>query len=170
MSLKILSANCRSLKSNERRKEVFDYLKEMNYDIYCLQETRFVSGTEKTVKTDWGGDCFFSCSGSESRGVAILFRKAFAAENIIFDEDEDGNYLLLEFTTEEKKRFLLCCIYGPCGNDKPSETFFEHLQKCIDEFDCENIIICGDFNATLNQKLDCKNYVNEHKPSTQLKH
>lgn len=166
MSLKILSANCRSLKSNERRKEVFDYLKEMNYDIYCLQETRFVSGTEKTVKTDWGGDCFFSCSGSESRGVAILFRKAFAAENIIFDEDEDGNYLLLEFTTEEKKRFLLCCIYGPCGNDKPSETFFEHLQKCIDEFDCENIIICGDFNATLNQKLDCKNYVNEHKPST----
>lgn len=94
MSLKILSANCRSLKSHEKRKEVFDYLKEKNYDIYCLQETRFVSGMEKTVEKDWGGDCFFSCSGSESRGVAILFRKAFAVENIIFDKDEDGNYLL----------------------------------------------------------------------------
>lgn len=101
MSLKILSANCRSLEGHEKRKEVFDYLKEMNYDIYCLQETRFVSDMEKTVKKDWGGDCFFSCSGSGSRGVAILFRKAFAVENI--KKDTDGNYLLLQFTTEEKK-------------------------------------------------------------------
>lgn len=165
MSLKILSANCRSLKGHERRKEVFDYLKEMNYDIYCLQETRFVSGIENTVKEDWGGgECVFSCSGSGSSGVAILFRNAFAAENI--KKDTNGNYLLLEFTTEEEKRFLLCCIYGPSGNDKPSADFFEHLQKRIDEYDCENIIVCGDFNATLNQKLDCKNYFNEHKPNT----
>lgn len=166
MSLKILSANCRSLNGRRKRENVFDYLKKLNYDIYCLQETRFVSGMEKTVEKDWGGDCFFSCSGSESRGVAILFRKAFAVEYKYELFEEDGNYFLLEFITEEKKRFLLGCIYGPSGNDKPSAEFFKNLQKCIDEFDCENIILCGDFNATLNQKLDCKCYVNDHKPET----
>lgn len=166
MSLKILSANCRSLNGRRKRENVFDYLKKLNYDIYCLQETRFVSGMEKTVEKDWGGDCFFSCSGSESRGVAILFRKAFAVENKHVLFEEDGNYFLLEFITEEKKRFLLGCIYGPSGNDKPSANFFRYLQKYIDQFDCENIILCGDFNATLNQKLDCKCYVNEHKPET----
>lgn len=36
--------------------------------------------------------------------------------------------------------------------------FFENLQEDINDFECKNIILCGDFNVGLNQNLDLKNY------------
>lgn len=56
----------------------------------------------------------------------------------------------------EKKWYLLCCIYAPSG--RVTSGFFENLQEDINDFECKNIILCGDFNVGLNQNLDLKNY------------
>lgn len=32
------------------------------------------------------------------------------------------------------------------------------MEKKVDEFCCENVILCGDFNVVLNLELDYKDY------------
>lgn len=78
LSLRILSLNCNGRRNKKKRKEVFDYLNQMNYDIYCLQETHFNKDLEETVKGEWDGTWFFDSLRNASGGVAILFRKAAA--------------------------------------------------------------------------------------------
>lgn len=153
MSLSILSLNCNGLRKKEKRKEVFRYLYRMNYDIYCLQETHFM-GIEKTVEKDWNGTWFFDSLTNKSGGVAILFRKAVAFVDV--KTVDKGRCLMIEFFTGEK-RCLLCCIYG-YNEDKPLEEFFNQVEKKVDEFCCENVILCGDFNQVLNPELDYKNH------------
>lgn len=153
MSLRILSLNCNGLRNKKKRKEVFDYLKNMNYDIYCLQETHFI-GMEETVNEEWDGTWFFHSLTNFSGGVAILFRKAavFGDKKTV----DEGRCLMIEFFTGNKW-YLLCCIYG-YNKDKP--VFYEEMKKAVDEFHCENVIICGDFNLVLNPKLDYENHNN----------
>lgn len=172
MSFRILSVNCNGLKTDQRREEVFDYLKQMDYDIYCLQETHFIDKKEETIKREWNGTWFFDNHTSQSRGVAILFRKAVSVKkleitNLENEEEIRGRCLMVEICTEKKKRYVLGCIYAPSAKDTPS--FFENLHKDINEFGCENIILCGDFNSVLNQDLDCINYRYEIKPKAREK-
>lgn len=153
MSLKILSVNCNGLKGEDKRKCVFNYLNKMNCDIYCLQETHFINNLEETIKREWNGTWFFSNYTNISSGVAILFTKAAAFGRKPYCDDK-GRCLIVEFCTE-KKWYLLCCIYG--YNEDRSD-FFENLWQKIDDFNCENIIICGDFNLVLEPKLDYENH------------
>lgn len=161
MSLSILSLNCNGLRNQEKREEVFDYLDHMDYDIYCLQETHFM-GIEETVKKEWNGTWFFDSLTNRSGGVAILFRKAAAI--IVEKKTVDvGRCLMIEFFTG-KKRCLLCCIYG-YNEDKPLEEFFKQVEKKVDEFCCENVILCGDFNQVLNPELDYKHHTKSKRNS-----
>lgn len=169
MSLKILSVNCRGLNGKKKRELVFDHLNKMNYDIYCLQETHFVTKLETNIKREWKGTWFFDNHTSQSRGVAILFRKKVFAkklkcENLKQVKDSEGRCLMIEFCGTEKKQYVLCCIYAPCDKDTPD--FFENLQDDINDLCCENIILCGDFNVVLNQNLDCIGYANENRPKS----
>ena len=79
--------------------------------------------------------------------------------------DSDGNYLLLELAIEDK-HILICCVYGP-NNDTP--TFYMKLQEHIDDFQTDNIIICGDFNLVLNPDIDYYNYKNVNNPNARQK-
>ena len=39
--LKILTYNVQGLGGISKRTDIFDFLKKLNFDIYCLQETHF---------------------------------------------------------------------------------------------------------------------------------
>lgn len=80
MSLKILSANCNGL-GDVKKQDLFPYLKNLSFDIYCLQDTRFSPKKENDIQKKWGGKCFFSslAASKASRGVAILLNENFAA-------------------------------------------------------------------------------------------
>lgn len=156
MSLKILSANCQGLGGINKRRDVLNHFKREKcmYDIYCLQDTHFTSKMQKDVKKMWHGKCFFSFFSSHSRGVAILFNKKFVGTVSREKTDPGGNYLMLELTVRGKN-FLLCSLYGP---NKDTPVFYETLQANIESFNCERVIICGDFNLVLNPELDYFNY------------
>ena len=79
----------------------------MNHNIYCLQDTHFTLETENDIRTLWGYDCFFSSYSSNSRGVAILFKNNFEFSVSKVKGDSDGNYIILEFTTEGKSYFYV---------------------------------------------------------------
>ena len=74
-SLKILSYNCRGLNNKRKRFDLLTLFKEKHADIVCLQETHFIEDIEKDIYSEWGGKCYFSHGKSNSKGVAILFKK-----------------------------------------------------------------------------------------------
>lgn len=159
MSLKILSVNCRGLHGDDKRINFFKCLKEMNYDIYCLQDTHFTTTLVDNIKKSWKGTWFFSCNSSTKRGVAIIFGKALKIFDVETKTDlENGNYVMVKFNTKIRKSILLCSVYGP-NEDNPS--FYNKLQENLKSFKCESVILCGDFNLVLNPDLEYENYVGQ---------
>ena len=66
--------NVRGLTDSTKRKDVFNWLKEKNYSIYCLQDIHVGEKNLGSFERDWGSMVITSVKSSESRGVAILFK------------------------------------------------------------------------------------------------
>ena len=61
-----------------------------------------------------------------------------------------------------KKQHILANIYGPNEN-KPQ--FYKNLKQKTDEFETENVIICGDWNLVLDPSLDTENCKTIYNPN-----
>lgn len=70
--------------------------------------------------------------------------------------DPSGRFILLKIETEDKT-YVLVNIYAP-DKDKITCNLFKNLHKTlqIENLDEENFICGGDFNCSLNPKLDKK--------------
>lgn len=152
--LSILSLNCRGLNDYKKRIDVFNFLKDQKHHIYCLQDTHFTKKQEKAIYAQWSGECLFSFSKSNARGVAILFNKNLEYEIHKKINDDIGNFIALDVTIE-KNRLTLVNLYGP-NNDNPD--FYEKVFETIDGLNNDKYIICGDFNLVLNPEIDYYNY------------
>lgn len=71
--LKIASVNVRGLGNSQKRRDVFNYLRDLNASLYLLQDTHFIPENEFMIKNEWGLEAIFASFSSNSRGVAILF-------------------------------------------------------------------------------------------------
>ena len=163
--IKIISVNCRGLGDFEKRKDVFNYLRKKNFYIYCLQDTHFIKENELRIRSEWGGNCEFSSFRSNSRGVCILFNNIFSYKIHRMNKDHYGNFITLDLSIDDH-RFTLVSLYGP-NNDNP--TFFNQILDIYNEFENQDIIICGDFNLVQNQELDTYNYLNTNNPNAKEK-
>ena len=63
--LKILTYNVQGLGGISKRTDIFDVLKNLNFDIYCLQETYFTETEKHLIRHLWNGECLFSNYTSE---------------------------------------------------------------------------------------------------------
>ena len=72
--INICSMNCRGLGNFKKRRDVFNYLREKDFSIICLQDTHFEKKTENQILAEWGYKAWFSSFLSNSRGVTILFK------------------------------------------------------------------------------------------------
>ena len=163
--IQIVSYNCRGLNSLEKRRDVLDYLKSKNCNIYCLQDTHFTEKDQQSVQNLWGGECVFNSFSSSQRGVAILFNKNFEYKILEMKKDQDGNLLGLNIKLEENK-ITLITVYGP-NTDSPD--FYNKVSEVIEDFKNESIIITGDYNLVQNQTLDTYNYQNVNNPKAKDK-
>lgn len=163
--VKILSVNCRGLNGNQKLADVFKYLKEKEYHIYCLQDTHFTKKQEKFIYSQWNGECYFSFSSSNSRGVAILFNKQFEHKVHKTHCDDVGNVLALDITIESQ-RITLVNLYGP-NTDNP--TFYENIFKVIEDIGNVSYMLCGDYNLVINPTLDYSNYKHVNNKKARLK-
>ena len=164
-SIKVLTVNCQGLGDISKRKDVFDYLKSKQCDIYCIQDTHFTCDIENHVRNSWGYESFFSSFASNSRGVALLFNNTFEFKVLKEKKDLNGNYLVLDICIG-KEKITLVTVYGP-NSDTPD--FFSQLMSNIEDFGNENFIICGDFNLVLDPHIDCCNYRNINNPNAREK-
>ena len=53
--LRVLSFNVRGMADRLKRREIFNYLRDQNPDIVCLQETHSNVKIEKIWRNEWGG-------------------------------------------------------------------------------------------------------------------
>ena len=82
--------------------------------------------------------------------MAILFKNDF---DFVLNKDyadPDGRFIILDIKTADLN-FTLVNLYTP-NEDDPH--FFQNVKNRILEFDCDNIILRGDFNLIKNAKLD----------------
>ena len=159
--LKILSMDCQGLGDQDKRKDVFHYLKQRKYSIYLLQDTHFTTKEENYIRSMWGFECFFDCFPSQSRGVAILLNNNFEYKLHRIKKGNDGNKIVLDITVQGR-RLTIANIYGP---NRDSPNFYKTLKEDIENFENEQVILGGDFNLTLNFDKDCMNYVRLNNPN-----
>ena len=68
----ICSFNCRGLGSFEKRRDVLNYLRRSQFNIFMLQDIHCKPENENNFRNTWGGDIKLAGFSNNSRGVAIL--------------------------------------------------------------------------------------------------
>ena len=111
-NLTIKSFNVNSIGRNPKRQDIFKFLNKKNADIQIIIDTHFSKEIEHLVKEEWGSRVYFSSFSSQSRGVAIFFKKDICVDVLKEKNDDSGNILslLIEF---DGKTILLSALYGP---------------------------------------------------------
>ena len=136
---------------------IFTHFKNSGDDIFFLQDLRADSKNklDKWLQK-WEGPSY-SAGKDKSSSIAILFRKNTQFEVNKISEDENGRFLLVNGTKDDKN-VTLCNIYAPSGPQKFKERklFFENLKDSISEFQPDNskLILGGDFNCATDVDLD----------------
>ena len=160
-NLKLVCFNVNSIGKNPKRRQVLHFLRKKNPDILITIDTRFSNEIENSVKTEWGGQVFFSSFDSQSRGVAIFIKNNLPIKILDTYKDTNGNVLciLVEY---ENKRIIIEGIYGPNGD---SPRFFEtETFSKIEIWNPHHSIFVGDYNLVLEQNLDTMNYQHINNP------
>ena len=156
--IKIGSMNVRGLTDRTKRQDVFNWLKEKKYSIFCLQDILIGEKNIPSFKNDWGAEVIMSIKSSDSRGVAVLFARNLDYKILEIEKDDSGNLLFVRLRLGDLE-FHLCVIYGP-NSDSPD--FYVNLKDRLMLKENIPLILCGDWNMVMDYKLDTRGYLKEN--------
>ena len=157
-ALRIGSLNVRGLGDSVKRKDVLDRIKDYNLSVLCLQDVHFKDDNIKLYEDEWGGRCIINAYTSESRGVAMMFKKDLELKVEDIEKDEKGNLLMVRALINGKS-MLIITLYGP---NKDTPTFYENIKHMISRHADLPVVVCGDWNLVLDQKKDTRGYKREN--------
>ena len=151
--LTICSLNVQGMRDVGKWKKLFKYLKNMNCDVFMLQETHTQAQDVELIQKQWHRECFFDHGDTNSRGVTILFNTRLAFTIMDKCESKEGRYLILQVAIKGHQLSLIN-IYAP-NTDSPE--FYVNVFKLMEGCDYVDKIVGGDFNLTLDPEKDRKN-------------
>ena len=125
--IKCYSLNVRGLRDNQKRREVFEFLKRKQYDVIFIQESHSSKGIEKLWKQEWGGDVSYSHYTSRARGSMTLFKKGTEVKNIYSDRNGRINVDAVGIGSEQ---YTCINIYAPT-NENEKVLFFNELSAVM---------------------------------------
>ena len=158
MECSIACLNVRGIRNREKRKDVLNFMRTLNYSIVCLTDTHISSELFDFVRAEWGGTCVFSPGTTHSRGVAVFFSNNIDFEIFGSEVDEQGNFVILDVDLGGNGRCTLLVLYGP-NEDNPG--FYRSVFSLIGNFANDNVIVVGDWNVTLNPAVDTAHYYSQ---------
>jgi len=164
-SVCICSLNARGLADSQKRSDVFQYLREKKYNIFCLQETHFTKQLENIVTSKWGYKVLFNSTASNAKGLAILINNNFEYELHNEYSDPEGDFMIADIGINQR-RILLVNIHSP---NKDTPSFYDRLKDEVMKLSHDNVVLVGDWNLILNTKLDLVNYKNINNPKSREK-
>ena len=162
--ISIYSQNARGLNCSQKRRDVFQHLRQKKYNIICLQDVHLENKMESYITSEWGFKVYLAGFKSNKRGVMILLKNNFEQEVYRVLKDPNGNYIILEIKIKDQM-ITLVNLYGP-NEDRP--MFYESIKQKIKEFENDNVIICGDFNLVMDPDLDTENYKQVNNPKARI--
>lgn len=164
----IVSYNVNGLQNSKKRRDIFDFLRnKLKGSVYLLQECHWTLDSEDFIRACWGYNLWLAGKDTNRNGVAILFRNNFEYKVHGVHRDAEGCYILMDVEIL-KKRMTLANVYGPSSGD--NVQFFDKVCELIDVIGNESVIIGGDWNCVLDEKIDTVNYVNAlHRPQIKKK-
>ena len=162
MELKIVSLNVRGL-GKKKRKIVFEWLEDNEYDICLLQDTHCKLEAMDEFEERWQGEIFHSPSppeGYPTNGVCIMITDDSEHKITLIKEslyhDDDGRIVAINFRLNiNEDIYTIINVYAPSKNAKIDERkkLFAQLKRDIGHKitvpNKQNLIIGGDFNCTL---------------------
>ena len=150
INMKGLSLNVRGLNKSLKRRTVFRWLHQQQCSFVFLQETYSSKECELAWEAEWGGKAFFNHGTRHSKGTMILFHPKLDFKLKKRIVDKNGRYIFLDGNLADVQ-IVLVNIYAP--NDVNQQvSFFKDLQRQLEEYAEETIIIGGAFNCTLREK------------------
>ena len=117
-----------------------------------MQEVHSSNETEKLSLAEWGYIGLFSSLSSSIAGVCILFNNNFAFEELKYYSDPEGRFITVDIKTQDKI-ITLQNFYAPNNDDR---DFFKNFFNNLSTFQCEHIVLGGDFNLVQNIPKDKK--------------
>ncbi|CAC5384245.1 unnamed protein product [Mytilus coruscus] len=144
----VISLNCNGLCDINKRNCIFSLCNDRYYDIICLQETFWNDLMVERIKKDkiiWNGDIFYSNSGNNRQGVAILVSKKLKN---MFSEvaNENGRYIHINGKINDEI-IDIYNIYAPNNVNERCDFFLKCKYKISNE---KYVLVAGDFNTTLS--------------------
>jgi len=156
--MKLISWNVNGLRA-VLNKGFMDFFKEINADIFCVQETKMQEGQveiilegyyqywNSAVKKGYSGTAIFT----KQKPIQVSYGMG------IEEHDQEGRIITLEF-----EKFYLVNCYTP--NAQRELTRLEYRMKWEDDFrnylirlnKVKPVILCGDLNVAHNE-IDLKN-------------
>ena len=153
MQTNFSSFNVRGLRNQQKREQIFQWLKTNKSSISMLQETHTNNECEAKWEREWGGKAYFSGNKGNKEGVCILLNENENFQVIKHTEIIVGRMQCLELKINEKC-LMIVNVYGPNNDDV---DFFEKLEAFVRDNEDQNIIIGGDFNTVMDPKIDKRN-------------
>ena len=157
----------RGIRESNKRRKIYNFLHDQNYDIVLMQETHSTPTSEKFWSTTWGGKIYFDHGTSDSKGCAIMFKKGLQPKIHDIVRDVDGRYIIMKIEFEQSghnnSKIALGCIYAP--NDDTPE-FFHRFFEQVEQIAADHIILGGDFNTILTERDIKGGRGHSHKKST----
>ena len=167
--LNIRSLNVNGLQVKKKRDLVFKELTKYRSEIIMLQETHSCTFDEKSYKLKWGKNIFFCHGTTQSRGLCIIIPNDFKGECEQIYSDLDGRLLIIKLTIN-KVEFILGNIYAPVSSFEQEQM--ETLAKLsveLEPYMYSNLIMAGDWNVYLDDKLDKKSKTSNKCVNTKYK-
>ena len=98
----------RGLRNPNKRRSIFEYLKNQKALIICLQETFSKQEDEEVWSADWGGRMIFSHRTEHSKGVCMLLNPTsnLQINTLTIESDPSGRYIILKVTMEGEDYFF----------------------------------------------------------------
>lgn len=149
----MVSFNVNGIRTESKRRTIFNFLKSQKANIILLQETHSKSEDEILWSNEWGNKILFSHGSNLVKGVAIMFQKHFPVNIEYVKQDLQGRYLICDLDINGYK-FLLINVYGPNEDDS---MFYIELFKNIDSRENTSMVLAGDFNTSLDMVMDLLN-------------
>jgi exodeoxyribonuclease-3 len=168
--MKVISFNANGIRA-AARKGFFDWLKQENADVVCVQETKAVmSEITDAIYYPEGYHCHYydACKKGYS-GVAIFSRQQpdHLRKGLGFEHaDEEGRYIQADFGS-----LSVVSLYMPSGSSgehrqKIKFDFMSHFMPILQKLrhGKRSFIICGDWNI-VHKEIDIKNFKGNQKNS-----
>ena len=133
--LNITTLNVNGIHNNNKRNDLYEFIRINNIHIALIQETHSTPDTAKQWKNEWKGKSYWhSGPKNKTARVAILFNEKHNIQILNISKDQNGQIIKCSLQTEQEI-FQIINIYPPT---KPSDrisfckklnTFIEKNQK-----------------------------------------